>query len=59
MKTIAEMASVIGTFFVFFIITYITTSIDMIAVLFWSFVGTCIASFLIISRLEEDDDKQK
>ena len=38
MKTVIEILSTAGTFCLFFALAYITTSMDVLAIMFWAFV---------------------
>ena len=60
MKTLIEVLSTAGTFCLFFILAYVTTSMDVLAIMFWAFVVAGIAGLLITIKIEGyADDERK
>lgn len=55
MKTLIETLATVGTFCLFFALAYITTSMDVLAIMFWAFVVAGIAGLAVTLKIEEID----
>ena len=55
MKTVIEILSTAGTFCLFFAMEYITTSMDVVAIMFWAFVVAGIVGLAVTLKIEETD----
>ena len=55
MKTLIEVLSIAGTFCLFFALAYITTSMDVLTIMFWAFVVAGIAGLAVTLKIEETD----
>ena len=58
MKTAIEILSTAGTFCLFFAMAYITTSMDVVAIMFWAFVVAGIAGLAVTLKIEETDNAE-
>lgn len=55
MKTVIEILSTAGTFCLFFAMAYITTYMDVVAIMFWAFVVAGIVGLAVTLKIEETD----
>ena len=55
MKTAIEILSTAGTFCLFFAMAYITTSMDVVAIMFWAFVVAGIVGLAVTLKIEGTD----
>lgn len=55
MKTVIEILSTAGTFCLFFSLAYITTSMDVLAIMFWAFVVAGIVGLAVTLKIEDTD----
>lgn len=55
MNTLIETLSTVGTFCLFFAVAYISTSMDVLAIMFWAFVVAGIAGLAVTLKIEGTD----